>query len=223
MPTDRRDFLGQVAAGALAMTQTAGPDSGFGPLQPKSSLPPDEWDLSWVDRIKGKHRAVFDCPSIEGGIGFLRALIWRTQYTQVLAVSPEDLTAVVVFRHQAIALAMKQEYWDRYRIGKELKVRNPFTDEPTTRNPVLLPSKDAPPSLGDISLGGFIGSSGIVLGCGLAFNDVVARIARVDNVPQKEAEAQARALLSPGVILQPSGVFAAIRAQQAGCAYLSAS
>jgi len=42
----------------------------------------------------------------------------------------------------------------------------------------------------------------------------------VDN-----AEAQKRAVagLIPGIILQPSGVFAAVRAGQAGCVYVKAS
>ena len=217
MPTDRRDFLGQLATGAFALTYPAAPEPS-----PRASGPGD-WDLSWVDRLKGKHRAVFDCPAIDAGTGYLRAVIWRTQYRDVLGAGAVDLNGVVVFRHEAIALAMRQEYWDRYKIGKELKVKNPFTDEPTTKNPALLSAKDLPPSLGYLPLGEFIAAGGIVLGCGLAFNDIVGRIGRVDTVDAKEAASRATALLSPGVILQPSGVFAAIRAQQAGCAYLRAS
>ena len=37
------------------------------------------------------------------------------------------------------------------------------------------------------------------------------------------ARKQAIAALVPGVVLQPSGVFAALRAQEAGCVYLRAS
>jgi intracellular sulfur oxidation DsrE/DsrF family protein len=44
-----------------------------------------------------------------------------------------------------------------------------------------------------------------------------------DKVSKEEAEKRARAQLLPGVILQPSGVFAVLRAQQAGCDYIKAS
>jgi hypothetical protein len=42
-------------------------------------------------------------------------------------------------------------------------------------------------------------------------------------VNDADARKQAIAALVPGVILQPSGVFAALRAQEAGCLYLRAS
>lgn len=37
------------------------------------------------------------------------------------------------------------------------------------------------------------------------------------------ARARAKEMLIPGVILQPNGIFAALRAQEAGCAYVMAS
>jgi intracellular sulfur oxidation DsrE/DsrF family protein len=44
-----------------------------------------------------------------------------------------------------------------------------------------------------------------------------------ENLSDEAALTRAISLLVPGVILQPSGVFAAIRAQQEGCIYLRAS
>jgi hypothetical protein len=51
---------------------------------------------------------------------------------------PRDvsLSAVVVMRHEGIALAMQQSYWDKYGIGKAKHVLHPVTQEPTDRNPV---------------------------------------------------------------------------------------
>ena len=40
---------------------------------------------------------------------------------------------------------------------------------------------------------------------------------------KRYARTRALSLLIPGVTLQPSGVFAALRAQEAGCRYLLAS
>ena len=44
-----------------------------------------------------------------------------------------------------------------------------------------------------------------------------------EKLSDEESRKQAIAALIPGVILQPSGVFAALRAQEAGCMYLRAS
>jgi len=44
-----------------------------------------------------------------------------------------------------------------------------------------------------------------------------------DKVSEDEARKRGIAMMVPGVILQPSGVFACIRAQEAGCTYVKAS
>ena len=57
----------------------------------------------------------------------------------------------------------------------------------------------------------------------MALQDCIDLIKTRDKIGDDEARKRAIAYLLPGVILQPSGVFAAIRAQQAGCAYLKSS
>ena len=61
------------------------------------------------------------------------------------------------------------------------------------------------------------------VGCDLALQDMVAIIQETDKVPAAEAQAQAKQWMVPGVILQPSGVFAVLRAQQASALYIRAS
>ena len=57
----------------------------------------------------------------------------------------------------------------------------------------------------------------------LAFDDVIETVRTKDGVSADEARKRALGYLVPGLTLQPSGVFAAIRAQEAGCTYLRAS
>ena len=59
--------------------------------------------------------------------------------------------------------------------------------------------------------------------CNLAFGDVVGSFMKAEKLKQNEARKRALAQLMPGVILQPSGVFAALRAQAGGCHYILAS
>ena len=136
---NRRAFLERMALGAatLAGWSAMGPGSEL-LLAAAPPAPGDEFDLTWPDRIKGSHRCVFDATEIEDGAGLLRASIWKMQYGKYLEAKPEDLGAVLVIRHSAIPLALTQDFWDKYQIGPTKKVKHPFTEEPTTRNPNLL-------------------------------------------------------------------------------------
>jgi hypothetical protein len=185
----------------------------------------DEWDLSWVDRLKGQHKAVFDVPEIEHGAGVWRATIWTNQYRDVLKVPATELSPVVVLRHAAIVLAMQQSFWDKYRIGKAKSVMHPMTGQPIDRNPVLLSSArgEIDAKFDQMALDKFLARGGIALACNLALEDCIELIKSKDRVSADVARQRAIAWMIPGFILQPSGVFAALRAQEAGCSYLRAS
>jgi hypothetical protein len=222
MPSGRRQFLEQLTgATALAAVSAAGSGELAAPFEtPQGSV---SWDTSWTSRIGGKHRVVFDATEIEDGAGMLRAMIWRLHYADVLKVPPAEMTAVLVLRHNAIALAMNQEYWDRYRIGPTKNVRHPFTEAPTTKNPILLAADELPDQFSSLNLAGLQRTGGIVLACDLAFGQCVREIAKAESVEAAEARKRGIAMLNPGIILQPSGVFATILAQEQGCRYLKAS
>ena len=67
----------------------------------------------------------------------------------------------------------------------------------------------------------WLGSHGhILLGCDLATRNYSNVIARNFKVDQRAVYEELKANLVPGLILQPTGVYAALRAQEAGCAYI---
>jgi len=225
MDTTRRDFLGKIAMnaamlGAMPLSfDLASVSAAAAPAQG------EKWDLSWVDRITGKHKAIFDVPEVDSGYGVWRATIWGKQYQDVLGTSPKDLSAVLVLRHNGITLAMQQAFWDKYGIGKAKGALDPVTQKPTDKNPALLSSSrgEVPAMYDAMALDKFIARGGIALACNLAFADCVELVKSKENVDDAAARKQALSFLVPGVILQPSGVFAAIRAQEAGAIYLRAS
>jgi hypothetical protein len=223
MSTNRREFLGHAAGAALFGVIPLNLDPGA--VSADDPQARDEWDVTWASRLTGKHKAVFDCPEVESGYGVWRASIWAQQYREVLRVQPNDLAMVIILRHNGIVLAMQQAFWDKYKIGDAKKVLHPVTQEITDRNPVLLSStrKEVPERLDPYALDRFIARGGVVLACNLAFQDCVDLIEKQDGVSPDVARGRALALIVPGVILQPSGVFAAVRAQEAGCSYVRAS
>jgi hypothetical protein len=70
---------------------------------------------------------------------------------------------------------------------------------------------------------GFLASGGIVLACGWSFGGAASYVAKGESLDREAARARAKEMLIPGVILQPNGIFAALRAQEAGCSYVMAS
>lgn len=225
MTTDRREFLGRAAIGAASLTGLAAL-----PAHVASALgvaPPDEpMDTSWTRKVRGKHRAVFDVPEIESAYGVWRSQLWTNQVKDAFKARPEDIATVVVLRHNGIHLAMQQAYWDKYGIGKAKSATHPMTQEATDRNPALLTTarNEIPEQFDAFALDKCIARGTIALACNVAMEfDVVPRIVKQDGVSVEEARTRARALLVPGVIMQPSGVFAAVVAQETGCRYVRAS
>ncbi|MGH7582565.1 MAG: hypothetical protein ACREL5_05015 [Gemmatimonadales bacterium] len=220
MTTHRRDFLNWLGAtGAYAAIGA--------PMPPRVNVRPQpidpEWDMSWTDRIKGKVRAVFDSPDVSEGAALLRALSWRDTHKKVYGTPPSEASAVVVFRHEGIALAMDDAYWARFKIGKEVKLKDNGGKNWATANPGTTSPSWLPPTIKNYDLHDFIASGGVVLACNLAFGDIVARYQKADKLSKDDARKAALAHLVPGVILQPSGIFAALCAQDAGCHYIIAS
>jgi hypothetical protein len=225
MDSSRRDFLGQFTAGAvsfgalpLALAVTSCSAEG-------SNQAAGEFDLAWPGKLTGKYKGVFDMAEIESGYGLWRGNAWVGQYQQFMSATPADTSLAIILRHNAIYLAMDQAYWDKYGIGKKMSVTHPMTQQPTDKNPVLLGADGGVPAPFDAAALPKQQERGVVfLGCNLAFNlDVVPTIVAADKVSEADARKTALTHLLPGVLLQPSGVFAATRAQEAGCQYVKAS
>jgi hypothetical protein len=216
MTASRREFISS-AAGSLFFAGLAEPQASAS----------KRWDLSWVRKITGKHKVVLDVPEVDSAFGVWRANFWVQQYSDVLGVPAKDSSSVLVMRHNGIVLAMNQTFWDQYGIGKAKNVTHPITEKPTNRNPALLSSKNPedllPPMFDDWALDKFIARGGIALGCSLALDVCSQMIAEKDKIAADAARKKAESFLLPGVVLVPSGVFAVIRAQEAGCAYVRAS
>lgn len=220
MSSGRREFLESLALGSIGMGLTGAMDTEAALAQAGG-----HWDLSWTEKIKGKRRAVFDVPVIEDGYGVWRAGIWRHQYSQVFNIPEASLATVLVLRHDAVVLALNNDYWQRYGTGETWKVKDPATGQPTSLNPVIERTGDRalPPQFAGYTLEALMAAGVIVLACSLALRDAAQVIVRHERVSDEAAEKRVRGMLAPGVILQPSGVFAVVLAQDHGCRFVRAS
>jgi hypothetical protein len=235
MSTARRDFLkhaGLTASGlavfpTVAMAESRASSQGISAKALRQILEEDAqqaepWDTTWTKKITGTHKAMFDIPEVEGGVGVLRSGIWQRQYTEVLKVPTGGLSSVMVIRHNAIFLAMNQDFWTTYGVGEAEKLKD---DDGKTllHNPVVpAPGQEVPATFRAYMLDKQIEAGAIALGCGLAFRSVVGMIQQKDKLDATESRKKAMSMLIPGVVMQPSGIFANVLAQQAGCVFVQA-
>ena len=230
MTTPRRDFLSALGAGGLAATVGGGPIhvpglNGGGDPYVKSST----WDMTWIKRINGKARAVFDLTTTDSNGGWARVTLWREHALAVYG-KPKDVSTVAVIRHGGIALVMNDAYWDEFKPTQPRRGRGGNVDSTAAattpasplRNPIGSPRPGATDAAKLNTIEGFIGAGGIVLACGVAFGIVRGQIGGARKLTGDAADKKAREYLIPGVILMPSGVFALIAAQQAGCGMCAA-
>lgn len=204
MSSSRRKFLGALGAGAiLPALPTIGAAATSG--VPTSA----DWDMSWVAKVTGAHRAIFDVPDFNEGAGIWRANLWPQQVREVYGADT-TVNSVLVLRHNAIDLVMQDSYWERFPIGEEAEWKAPQSEEWIKVNPMRT------------TLERFHEAGGITLACNLAFQFVVARYRGEgeNRRPAAEVRPQALAEMLPGVTLLPSGFFAAIAAQEAGCQFM---
>lgn len=224
MTVNRRTFLGAAAVNAAALASMPGSLLANVPRDITATYSSDDWDVSWPSKLSGKHKAVFDNAEVESGYGVWRAAAWARQHMEVLKADRKDVTPAIILRHNAIVLAMQQAFWDKYGIGANNKVTHPLTGQPTDRNPVLLGEKEGIPApFNQATITNQMSHGVIVLACNLALQDMVDLIAKEDKVDAAEARKRAIGYLIPGITLQPSGVFAATLAQEAGASYVKAS
>src|SRR4029079_18751190 len=118
MTASRREFITS-AAGSLLV----------GGLPEPQAPAATQWDLSWVKKVNGKHKVVLDVPEVDSAFGVWRASFWVQQYSEVLGAPAKDSTSVLVMRHNGIVLAMNQNFWDQYGIGKAKNVTHPVTEK----------------------------------------------------------------------------------------------
>jgi hypothetical protein len=225
-PTPRREFLGQLASSAavLAGTACAAPVVASTTTAPQQATPAGGstvWDDSWFGRLTAKHKAVFDAADIDEGAVLGHAIRYVTGMRDALNAVDGDVQAVLVIRHTAVPLAFNDAMWSKYEIGKLRNVKDGA--DPATRNPYLNSRR---PSTGDrpsATLAWFAAHGHILLGCGVAAQGLASQIATARSLDSKTVFDEMKANLVPGMTLQPNGVYATIRAQEAGCVFFKSA
>jgi intracellular sulfur oxidation DsrE/DsrF family protein len=217
----RRNFLGKLAAGAAALGTVS-----FTPFQAQAvpEFPDHEFAdaEAWFNKIKGKHRIVFDATQPHELMPFAWPKVFLL--TNAATGTPEkDCTAMVVLRHDAIPYALQSDLWAKYKMGELFKAHDPLTKEAATRNPFWKPKEGdfKIPGIGNVPIGiNELQDSGVLFCvCSMAITVYSAVAADMMKMDAAEVKKEWLAGVLPNIQVVPSGVWALGRAQERGCAY----
>jgi intracellular sulfur oxidation DsrE/DsrF family protein len=217
----RRDFLGKLAAGAAALGSVS-----FAPFEAQADQFMPDHDYAdaeaWFNKIKGKHRIVFDATQPHELMPFAWPKVFLL--TNAATGTPEkDCSVVVVLRHDAIPYALQSDLWAKYKLGELFKAHDPLTKEPATRNPFWKPKEGdfKIPGVGNVQIGiNELQDNGVMFCvCNMAITVYSAVAADMMKMDVETVRKEWLAGILPNIQLMPSGVWALGRAQEKGCTY----
>jgi hypothetical protein len=219
--TDRRRFLTTLASGAAAVSLATIPSMNLHAGEHFVTGTDDDAD-AWFNKVKGKHRIVFDTPKPHEIMPFAWSRVFLV--TNAATGSPEkDCGVVVVLRHSAIGYAFESRLWEKYKFGEVFEAEDPKTKKPSTRNPFWMPAKDdfIIPGFGAIPIGiNELQASGVMFCvCNAAMTVYSNVLAGMNKMSADDVMKDLKSGLLPGIQIVPSGVWAVGRAQEHGCQY----
>jgi len=217
----RRTFLKQFATGAAVL----GTGMFAAPLQSSATdlQLPDVSDAdAWFNKVKGKHRMVFDVTQPNGALPFAWPRVFLL--TNGKTGTPEnECGVVVVLRHSAIPYVFGNQLWEKYKFGEMFKISDDATKAPALHNPFWEPKPGAfkTPGMPEIQIGiNELQASGVLFcACDVAITVHCAIIAEATKGDAAAIKKDWLANLLPGIQVVPSGIWAVGRAQEHGCTY----
>ncbi|MDB4914444.1 MAG: hypothetical protein JWM95_2088 [Gemmatimonadetes bacterium] len=219
----RREFLSHVATAAAVIAGSTIPAS-LSAMSARHAAAP--FDDSWTARVKAaRHRAVFDCPAVSDGLALQHAWFFIEGFKEQLDTADGECIPVVVMRHEATVMAFNDALWEKYSIGEYRKVTDPRTKKDAVRNPFTHIDKDEKNALvtAQASFESLRAMGAVFLVCNKAAMRTAGVFAQKLGIDVETVRNDIRNGLVPGAVLQPSGIYAVLRAQDVGCTFIKST
>ena len=222
----RREFIGRLAAGAVAIGLTGSMPRALSaePSTPHDLKPSDKW----LESLKGKHRQFFDAPNHENGMALLHVRNYLNTMRDTYGVKHPDVTAVVGLYGMSTPLGFNDAMWQKYGLANPIKVMD-GSKAPATSN-VFFKAPDGAASLSvsgaplaipaDSSISALQQRGAVFILCNNAFNVWMGLLAGGDATKAAALRQEFEPNILPGVFLVPAMVVAVNQAQTHGCTYM---
>ena len=173
------------------------------------------FDLRWVDELKGQHKMVFDMADSDPGAEPPPLRLPRNYldaFRDVLELNPPEIRTVIGISGHAFPVNASDRLWEKYALGERSKIIDPVTKKPAVRNVFMDDS-----TLGVKALQA---RGTIFWQCNIALNNIAQQLAAARQLPVPDVRADLLAGLNPGVRVVPSHVMALGLVQERGLTYV---
>ena len=211
--TTRRSFLTALASvtgiGALEALSAPAADA-------QQPAPRGDWDLSWLDSLKGRHKQVFAVGALKGHQPLHVVTNYLDAHQEVFGLAYPDVNAVVGI---AVSLPVNvgDALWDKYELGRRWEVKDPQTGEWARRN-VYTEKMPAGPGKA-VGVRELQARGAIFWQCNNALTAVASQLARDLKLSVADVRADLVAGFNPGVKLIPAHTMLLGLCQERGCTY----
>jgi len=179
-----------------------------------AQAPQGGWDLSFIDKLNGKHKQVFDV--MDTTIGLVVVKNWFEAWQAVYGLKHPDVNAIVGIAGKGFPINVSDALYEKFRIGELWQV-NDATGKPALKNPWL--AGDRPGMQAGAGVKPLQDRGVVFWMCNFALNNAAGRIATAIQRPQPEVYQELRAGLNPGVIVVPAHTMLLGVAQENGFTY----
>lgn len=208
----RRSFMSVIAGltGAMAVDGHGTRAFAQGPARAAG-----QFDLTWLDQLKGQHKQTFDYGSFDLSddsrpLRFVRNYL--DPHRDVFGLRFPDINTTVGISRPAFPINASDAIWLKYKLGERWKIIDPATKQPAVRNIYL--------SDGDVGIKALQERGTVFWQCNVALGGIVQELSQATGIPAPEVRAELIAGFVPGVRLVPSHVLAIGLAQEKGFTYM---
>lgn len=173
------------------------------------------WDLKWMDDLKGQHKQVFDMADADPASEPPPLRLPRNymdSFRDVYKLESPDVRTIVGISGRAFPVNASDHLWEKYGLGERSKIIDPKTNQPAVRNIYM---DDATLGVKALQARGTI-----FWQCAIALNSIAQQLANARKLPVAEVRADLAAGLNPGVRIVPSHVMALGLVQEKGFTYV---
>jgi len=209
---DRRVFLaalsGVAAWSSVARAQTPAPPQAGSPI-----------DISWFDKLHGKHKQVFDLGSFDLSLDspLRQPITYLAVHRELNHLEPpDDINVLIAISHKSFPMNATDAYWEKYRLGEVFNIKDPSTGKPSIRNIFLGAASGGG---GGATVRALQGRGIVFWQCNFALGSVSSDIAKVTGGKAQEIRADLVNGLNTGVRLVPAHTWAIGFVQERGFTY----
>ena len=175
----------------------------------------------WLDRLKGKHRQLFDAPEPDGGTLLRHTRTYLDTWREAYEVSDQDVSIIVTLYARTTPLGLQDAMWAKYQLGGALNLTDSTTSAPLIRNYFAHPQPGDPVGDGtpECSIEALQRRGVVFALCNNALKRWSARLEKEGKGSAAEVHADLTAHALPGVVIVPDVLIATTKAHERGFAY----